>query len=298
MDFLYSRLRSRKLDERGINMVDLMMWLVIASLLLAAALQGIGYYRQSANLYAMKSDAMHAGETVAAKVSQNNGQFTTQNVTDGVSDSVRTQNMTITADSGANDGDGYVIRVTNPEITDKDVLFLSNQRGTYAPGVNIVPKGTVIAPDGTTSIPVAGGGGGSDATFTAISGSSTCSPEIVQAMNTDLAYEGSVLYFEAELAYQSGDSATGAAKYAVLNATPTGVSYNTIFGPQGPGTINAQIQALTAQRSDSGIPAYYTAYNDAANAFWGATPMTSSGQQAYITSINNMYTATCAAPLP
>jgi Tfp pilus assembly protein PilE len=37
-------------------MVDLMMWLVIAALLLAAALQGIGYYQQAAWTYQAKSD--------------------------------------------------------------------------------------------------------------------------------------------------------------------------------------------------------------------------------------------------
>ena len=44
------------ISQIGINMVDLMMWLVIAALLLAAALQGIGYYQQAAWTYQAKSD--------------------------------------------------------------------------------------------------------------------------------------------------------------------------------------------------------------------------------------------------
>lgn len=43
-------------DQRGINMVDLMMWLVIAALLLAAALQGIGFYQRAAWTNNLKSD--------------------------------------------------------------------------------------------------------------------------------------------------------------------------------------------------------------------------------------------------
>lgn len=37
-------------------MVDLMMWLVIAALLLAAALQGIGFYQRAAWSYQLKTD--------------------------------------------------------------------------------------------------------------------------------------------------------------------------------------------------------------------------------------------------
>jgi Tfp pilus assembly protein PilE len=46
-----------KVNQLGINMVDLMMWLVIAALLLAAALQGIGFYQKAAWNYQLQSDA-------------------------------------------------------------------------------------------------------------------------------------------------------------------------------------------------------------------------------------------------
>lgn len=50
-------------------MVDLMMWLVIAALMLAAAIQGIGYYQQAAYAYQAKNDVMHGQEWAAARVS-------------------------------------------------------------------------------------------------------------------------------------------------------------------------------------------------------------------------------------
>lgn len=57
MYMLTARLYERRLNQFGINMVDLMMWLVIASLLLAAALQGVGFYQRAAWSYQLKNDA-------------------------------------------------------------------------------------------------------------------------------------------------------------------------------------------------------------------------------------------------
>lgn len=50
-------------------MVDLMMWLVIAAMLLAAAIQGIGYYQQAAYAYQAKNDVTHGHQWAAARVS-------------------------------------------------------------------------------------------------------------------------------------------------------------------------------------------------------------------------------------
>jgi surface protein len=154
--------------QHGINMVDLMMWLVIAAMLLAAALQGIGYYQKSAYIYQMKNDALHAAELVTAKAAQKDGSFTTETVTLGASESTKTKGVTITPDAGASDSEGYVLRTTHPEITDKDVLFLSAQRGGYSPGIHVVGKGTVIAPDGATSVDpdLANGSGGGNTVIT------------------------------------------------------------------------------------------------------------------------------------
>lgn len=43
-----ANLHEAKKDEYGINMVDLMIWLVVAALLMAGALQGISYYQKAA----------------------------------------------------------------------------------------------------------------------------------------------------------------------------------------------------------------------------------------------------------
>jgi hypothetical protein len=50
-------------------MVDLMMWLVIAAMMLAAAIQGIGYYQQAAYAYQAKNDVTHGHQWAAARVS-------------------------------------------------------------------------------------------------------------------------------------------------------------------------------------------------------------------------------------
>lgn len=56
MEKLSPHLNKESLDNRGINIVDLMMWLVIAALLLAAAIQSIGYYQQATKVYLMQDE--------------------------------------------------------------------------------------------------------------------------------------------------------------------------------------------------------------------------------------------------
>jgi Tfp pilus assembly protein PilE len=63
------------LNQLGINMVDLMMWLVIAALLLAAALQGIGYYQQAAWTYQAKSDVASVRTYMEAQFTLNNNLY-------------------------------------------------------------------------------------------------------------------------------------------------------------------------------------------------------------------------------
>lgn len=60
-----SRLHSPNRQE-GINVVDLMIWLVVAALLMAAAIQGIGYYMQATYVYHARSDLAGAHQWVAA----------------------------------------------------------------------------------------------------------------------------------------------------------------------------------------------------------------------------------------
>ena len=64
-----------QVNQLGINMVDLMMWLVIAALLLAAALQGIGYYQQAAWTYQAKSDVASVRTYMEAQFTLNNNTY-------------------------------------------------------------------------------------------------------------------------------------------------------------------------------------------------------------------------------
>jgi Tfp pilus assembly protein PilE len=66
------------INQLGINMVDLMMWLVIAALLLAAALQGIGYYQQAAWTYQAKSDVASVRTFMEAQFTLNNNAYPDQ----------------------------------------------------------------------------------------------------------------------------------------------------------------------------------------------------------------------------
>lgn len=49
----------RNSDQSGINIVDLMMWLVVASLMSSTSLQSTGYYRVAAQSNNLKSDAQN-----------------------------------------------------------------------------------------------------------------------------------------------------------------------------------------------------------------------------------------------
>lgn len=55
-------------SQSGINIVDLMMWLVIAALMLATAIQSIGYYQQAAYTYQAKNDLSHGHSWAAGRV--------------------------------------------------------------------------------------------------------------------------------------------------------------------------------------------------------------------------------------
>ena len=65
-----------KVNQLGINMVDLMMWLVIAALLLAAALQGIGFYQKAAWNYQLQSDASAVRTYMESAYTLNGNKYT------------------------------------------------------------------------------------------------------------------------------------------------------------------------------------------------------------------------------
>ena len=297
-------LKGMSKNQSGINMVDLMMWLVIAALLLAAALQGIGYYQKSAYLYQMKSDTLHAAEAVTAKVANTDGKFTPEAVTAGTDDTAKTAEITITPDPGASDSAGYVLRTAHAAIPDKDVLFLSKQRGTYGPGVHVVPKGTVIGVDGgTTVVPPGGGGetGGEDggATFTPIVNNASDPVEAVylNRINTEIAAYATpeyLTYWEFGIATEWADwEGAVTDNWMAYEATPAGAAYEN--GARFT-VLQQQVYNSMTQQTAGGVNDLYNAYSDAESTFM-ATP-TAETQQAMVTALENLYRAAVSTPLP
>jgi len=145
-------------SQSGINIVDLMMWIVIAAILLAAAIQGIGYYQQAAYLYQMQSDADGAGTLVNAKSAQASGVIDQATVQEGVTDSKWSPQVTGVAEGTVHP----YIRVEHPAVGSSDVLYLfDNCGGHYKIGVNVVPKGGTpeLEACGITNTPPSTGGG-------------------------------------------------------------------------------------------------------------------------------------------
>jgi hypothetical protein len=111
-------------------MVDLMMWLVIAALLLAAAIQGIGYYQRAAYLYQVKNDVM-GGATKVLSVAgmDHNGNVDEDIVNEGLDITQTTQDVVLVADTNP---DGKpLIRGTHPGIPGKEVIYLFYPYGSF-----------------------------------------------------------------------------------------------------------------------------------------------------------------------
>jgi len=146
--------RGRGEDQRGINMVDLMMWLVIAALLLAAAIQGIGFYQRAAYLYHVENDVM-GGATKVLSVSgiDHNGNIDQPIVDDGLAITQKTAQVVLASDVDPNGRP--MIRGTHPGLPGKEVdYFFYPYAGYAASTVYVVDVGTV--PSGSTTI--SGGG--------------------------------------------------------------------------------------------------------------------------------------------
>jgi hypothetical protein len=121
-------------------MVDLMMWLVIAALVLAAALQGIAYYQKAALVYQMTSDADGAG-TQAMRSMANSGELDNETVTAGAVDAEWSTSMQYTVEDPSNGVGKPYIRVTHPGVNDLDAIYLFEECGDkYKIGVNLIPK--------------------------------------------------------------------------------------------------------------------------------------------------------------
>jgi alpha-tubulin suppressor-like RCC1 family protein len=115
-------------------MVDLMMWLVIAALLLAAAIQGVGYYRESVILYHIKSDTLGAVGVVQATSAQKEG-YTNQPVIDEGLGNTKWSDGTTNLGKSNSDG-SFSITAGNPEIT-KSVVYCSQNGITVVKNIDI-----------------------------------------------------------------------------------------------------------------------------------------------------------------
>ena len=160
-----------KLDYRGVNMVDLMMWLVIAALLLAAAIQSIGFYQKSAHLYQMKTEADVVASRVMASLSDRgtidgaviDAVVAEENAArnkDGIEVSWGAINSTaapapqedygfslasvVTATSSSSQA--YYLKVTNDAVKDSDVVYFLEDTASHNAGVSVLAKGA-LGPD-------------------------------------------------------------------------------------------------------------------------------------------------------
>jgi hypothetical protein len=159
-------------SQHGINMVDLMMWLVIAAMLLAAAIQGIGYYQKAAYLYQVKSDVMGGAQKVlGVSTIEHSGKVSRSVVDEGLVITNKTQDVVL--ESGETVTGKPLIRGTHPGLPGREVIYLFDSYGKYVPGVNVVNTGEIdiaIDDDGTgggtptTPLPDTDGDGIPDAT--------------------------------------------------------------------------------------------------------------------------------------
>lgn len=159
-------------SQAGINMVDLMMWLVIAAMLLAAAIQGIGYYQKAAYLYQTNAVV----EVTAGKVSAAaaiDGTVVTQEIIDRIvaEENAATPNdqITLTAgkiasyasgSAGAEDygferasvsaattgGQSQYIKAVHDAVADRESVYFFQATASYKAGVNVVDEGAIVAP--------------------------------------------------------------------------------------------------------------------------------------------------------
>lgn len=170
--------------EAGINMVDLMMWLVIAALILAAAIQGIGFYQKAAYLYDMETEVNGVAANAHAAASTNGGYLSDDLLTTVVAESNAAhpndqivitfgQVQAYASGTAADNGYGmslmssvtavtgtpgsYFLKAANPLVGDKYAVYFFDPTSTFQTGVSTVDKskldaaaaGTTPAPDPT-----------------------------------------------------------------------------------------------------------------------------------------------------
>lgn len=120
-------------------MVDLMMWLVIAALLLATAIQSIGYYQKAAYVNVLKSDLAGAGSNIMAAAANGNGTVDVASVQTGSADSKWSEGVVHRVEVSSNDETPY-LRVSHPTVDKLDGIYLFEPCGSLGAGVHMVPK--------------------------------------------------------------------------------------------------------------------------------------------------------------
>lgn len=180
------RLSTRPLSEqveekqRGINIVDLMMWLVIAALMLAAAIQSIGYYQKAAYLYQMNTEAeVVAGKVnAAASIDGSSVDLTLiKKIVDEENLAHPDSPMKLTygsvsayaapAPSSVDNVYGFerssattetttgsqvnYLKATHTSVPDREVVFLFNATSNYKAGVNVIDTGSPAFSDPVTT---------------------------------------------------------------------------------------------------------------------------------------------------
>lgn len=148
-----------------------MMWLVIAAILLAAAIQGIGYYREAVILYQLKSDAMGAASNVKSSAAQNQGIINQAVVDEGLANTKWSQGTTNFGKSQS--ASVYSVTTGNPEIT-RSVVYCSEDGITVVPNSDLPAfscGGTVVAsPPSSGGTSGSGGDSGTGGTTTPLTG--------------------------------------------------------------------------------------------------------------------------------
>jgi hypothetical protein len=170
-------------EQHGINMVDLMMWLVIAALLLAAAIQSIGYYQKSTNVYLMKEEVngvvakIHAASAIESEsisealLTKAIGEHNAAHSNDEIV--ISYGSVTANAAGDTKNGYGfdlasvttatsassvYYLKAASESVDDTYVLYFFSETRTFPQGITSVPKsridggdlGEVVTPGETT----------------------------------------------------------------------------------------------------------------------------------------------------
>jgi hypothetical protein len=151
-------------------MVDLMMWLVVAALLIAAAIQGIGYYQKTAYVYQMNAELDVVAGKITAAASIDGASITTEIINRVVAeenaarpnDSIVLSAGTLSSlASGGGETEGYgfertaavstettaqkrYVKATHSGVINRESFYFFEAATSYGAGVNVVDAGTLV----------------------------------------------------------------------------------------------------------------------------------------------------------